>query len=112
MFLLFLLISLTELFFILYEQFYIIEEAVSKLFFFKLLELAMLYGVIKSPLAISPILILLGLIVVRFVSFLIIASNAFYTWKIKPFFKTTYTLFITSIIISITFSIGLSFFIR
>jgi hypothetical protein len=106
LFLLFLLISFTEFFFILYEQFYIIEEAANKLFFFKLMEIAMLYGIMKSPLITSPISTLVGLIIVRFINFFMIASNAFLTWRIKPLFKTTYTYLIASTAASIIFAIG------
>ncbi len=84
--LLFLLISFTEFFFILYEQFYIIEEAAHKLFFTKVLELLFFYLLITSPLSISPITTLVGLIIIRVISFSIIACNAYYWWKIRPHF--------------------------
>lgn len=85
--LLFLIISFSEFFFILYEQFYVIEEAANKLFFFKLLELSIFYGLITSEVISSPATTLVGLICIRLVSFTIIAINAFYYWRIKPSFK-------------------------
>lgn len=86
--LLFLVISFSEFFFILYEQFYIIEEAANKLFFFKLLELSIFYGLITSEIISSPATTLVGLICIRLVSFTIIATNAFYYWHIRPSFKS------------------------
>jgi hypothetical protein len=86
--LLFLIISFSEFFFILYEQFYIIEEAANKLFFFKLLELSIFYGLITSEVISSPVTTLIGLICIRFVSFTIIAINAYYYWHIRPNLKS------------------------
>jgi len=86
--LLYCVISFADFFFILYEQFYIIEEAANRLFFFKLFEFVALYAVISSPLVSSPVIVLLGLMCIRFVSFAVIAINAFYLWNIKPHFTT------------------------
>ncbi len=80
--LLFLLISLAEFFFLLYEQLYIIEEAANKLFLFKLTELAVLYVMVRHSIITSPVATLVALIVVRAVSFAIISTNAWSTWKI------------------------------
>lgn len=103
--LLFLIISFSEFFFILYEQFYIIEEAANKLFFFKLLELTIFYSLITSEVITSPVTTLIGLIAIRLVSFTIIASNAYYYWKIRPRFKPN----IYYIIFWIGFSVMVSF---
>ena len=78
----FLIIS--ELFFILYEYLYIIEEAVYKLFFFKFIEFVFFYLFIVMYHHDSPLPLLLTLIGIRILSFLLIALHAFYSWKIKP----------------------------
>ena len=80
--LLFLLISFAEFFFLLYEQLYIIEEAASKLFLFKLTELIALYVMVRHSIITSPVATLIALIVVRSISFAIIATNAWSTWHI------------------------------
>jgi hypothetical protein len=97
--LLYFLLPCTEFFAILYEQFYIVEEAASKLFLFKLLELAFVYLIITSPITASPAATLLGLIAVRILSFIIIAINAFYTWKITCSIKG-HIIFLTSITVA------------
>ena len=102
--LLYLIISFTEFFFILYEQFYIIEEAANKLFFFKLFEFAIFYGLITSSIVSNPIITLVGLIVLRLISFFIIAFNAYYLWKIKPNLTTNISYLIICIIISVLVS--------
>ena len=82
--LLFLLITLSESLFIMYEQFYIIEEATGKLFIFKVLDFILFYIVIFSQKALQPIPALLAIIGIRALSFVLIAMNAFFTWKIIP----------------------------
>ena len=100
-----LLASLTEYFFMLYEQFYVIEEATSKLFLFKLLELATLYGLITSSVATSPIRTIAGLVVIRIVGLVLIATHAWATWKVAPPLKPSrYTLtagIVTGLLIAI-----------
>ncbi len=106
--LLYLFITCTEFFFMLYEQFYIIEESAHKLFFFKLIELAIFYGFIKSDVVSSPIATLLGIISIRLISFAIIAINAFYLWKIRPNIKTNIRYICLWIVISIITSLTIS----
>ncbi len=103
--LLYLLISFSEFFFILYEQFYIIEESAQKLCFFKLLEFVIFYGLITSSTITSPIATLIGLIIIRIISFFIIATNAFYLWKVKLNFKTNYWYLLIWIIISLVIAL-------
>jgi len=98
--LLYLIITFTEFFFLLYEQFYIIEEATGKLFLFKLFEFAVFYGVIATATS-SIVTTLLSVIIIRLVSFSIIAINAFYLWKITPTFKTNIRYFIASVIFAL-----------
>ena len=106
--LLYFLLPCTEFFAILYEQFYIVEEAASKLFFFKLLELALVYLIITSPITASPAATLLGLIAVRILSFIIIAINAFYTWKITCSIKghVRFLLGITAVAVIVRIILG------
>lgn len=102
--LLFLIISFTEFFFVLYEQFYIIEDAAGKLFLFKLLELAIFYGLIAAGTSESQTSTLLMIILIRFVSFSIIAINAYQNWKITPNFKANKYLIIGSLLFSLIIS--------
>jgi hypothetical protein len=99
--LLFLIISFTEFFFILYEQFYIIEEAADKLLVFKLFEVAIFYGLVTLSPAESQVATLISIIFIRILSFAVIAVNAYYNWKIIPSFKTNHRLVVFSIIVSL-----------
>lgn len=84
---LYLIITFTEFFFSLYEQFYILEEAVFPVVALRFLEFLAFYGVITLYSYTSPALILTGIILVRFVSFLAMAVIAYSLWNIKPTFK-------------------------
>lgn len=86
----FLLITFMEYFFLVYEQFYIVEERANKLFIFKFLEFTLFYSLIISKIFSSPIITLLGIVVIRFLSFAIIATNAYSLWKVKPNFRINY----------------------
>ncbi|MFH1831616.1 MAG: hypothetical protein ABH827_02320 [bacterium] len=103
--LMFLTIILTEFFLLLYEQFYIIEEATQKLFFFKIFELALLYLVVMSKASSSPLIMLINITFIRLISFVIIAINAYYLWKIKPRLKPEAKFLTLCVIISILFSL-------
>ena len=81
---LFLLLSISECFFILYECFYIIQHAASQLFGIKIAELAFLYGFIQLSAVTSPDLMLCGIICVRITTLMIIAGLAHHLWKIAP----------------------------
>jgi O-antigen/teichoic acid export membrane protein len=88
---LFLAITLSEFFFILYEQFYIVEEASEKFLLFKAIEFILFFiFVIKFPQT-SIIQTLITIIAIRLLSFIIIASNAYCNWKISPVLKSTKT---------------------
>ncbi|MFC1894911.1 hypothetical protein ACFLYH_03105 [Candidatus Dependentiae bacterium] len=101
--LLFLLIALMEYFFTAYNQFYIIEEQSQRLFLFKILELVMYYIFIVSTNFTTPMTTLLGIIVLRILSLIIVAGNAYFIWRIKPSFYISYKLLITSTLVSIIF---------
>jgi len=101
--LLFLFISFMEYFFVIYDQFYIIEEQSFKLFLFKLLELTLYYIFIITHTFSSPFLTLLAIVVVRLISFAIISTNAYFLWKIKPNFSIPYKYLIAYTIFSLIF---------
>lgn len=82
--LLFFFIQFTEFFFMIYEQFYILEEASGKLFLFKAFEMVMFFGFIVTANVASPLITLFGLVMLRLISLFIIAMNAFYLWRIYP----------------------------
>jgi hypothetical protein len=103
--LLFLLISFAEFFFLLYEQLYIIEEAANKLFLFKVIELLALYLLIRHNIVYSPATTLVSLIVVRALSFSIIAVNAWNTWKASLRFYTSRWVVGISIVLGIVLSL-------
>jgi len=100
---LFLLITLMEYFFLMYDQFYVVEEQAGKLFVFKLLEFALFYGFIIANNLASPLTTLVGIIFVRTLSFVIISINAFAKWRIKPSFRIDYRFLISYVVVSILF---------
>jgi hypothetical protein len=106
--LLYLIISFMDFFFMLYEQFYIIEEAADRLFFFKVLEFALFYGLISSSFVSSPIFTLLGLVGIRSMSLVIITADAYYRWRIMPNFRARRYYVVSWIIISLLVSMVFS----
>jgi len=79
--LLYLIITFFEFFFMLYEQWYILEEAAHRLCIIKLIELGALFALLKyCPL--SAIQLLAILIIVRALHFGFIAFHAYKTWGI------------------------------
>ena len=105
---LFFVITAIELFFMAYEQFYIVEEKVKKLFLFKLIEIIMFYGVISSKGFASPILILLGLLITKLINYAILATNAYANWKLKPTLKVNLNIIYASILLSLLFKFFIS----
>lgn len=101
--LLFFLITSMELFFMAYEQFYVVEEKVEKLFLFKVLEILMFHIVISSQVLTNPILILSGLLIIKILSFIILSINAYTNWKLKPIFKVNLKLITITLILSLLF---------
>jgi hypothetical protein len=85
--LIFLIITFMEYFFLIYEQFYIVEEQAHRLLIFKLLELSLFYFFVTFHSLPTPATALLGLLAIRVLTFTIIAANAYLIWKIKPNFK-------------------------
>ena len=101
--LLFLLITFMEYFFMIYEQFYVIEEKAGKLFLFKVLEMTLFYSFVILNNFPTPLMTLVIIIIIRTLIFLIIATNAYSIWKIKPNFKIKYKYLIYYIIFSLIF---------
>jgi hypothetical protein len=83
----YLLITFSELFFLLYEQFYILEESAGKLFIFKCAEVALFYGLIAFDKSLSPLSMLFSIVILRSITFMVVALNGFYQWGIVPHVK-------------------------
>lgn len=103
--LLFFVITGIELFFMAYEQFYTVEEKVEKLFLFKIIEILLFYSVITSKMLSNPILILIGLLIIKIISYTILALNAYSQWKLKPVFTVKLNIIIITILVSLIFKI-------
>lgn len=101
--LVFLIITFMDHFFLIYEQFYIVEEQAHKLFIFKILEFGLFYIFIIANGISTPLAALLGILVLRILTFSVIATNAYGLWKIKPNFKIRLKFLIIYIIISFLF---------
>jgi hypothetical protein len=84
--LLFLMVSMSEYFFLIYEQFYIVEERSSTLFIFKFFEFLLFYTFITLNHFTSPITAMLGLIIIKTLSLTAISATAYSLWKVKPSF--------------------------
>jgi hypothetical protein len=80
---LFLVLTFLEFFFQLYEQFYSTEEQACKIFFVKLFELSALF-IITMIIKKNPAFFLFVLVGIRSLTLLIIASDAYKRWGIKP----------------------------
>lgn len=104
----FLFIATAEYFFIVYEQFYILEEKAFKLMVFKLLEFALFYIFVITRQASQPIYILITVLIIQVIGFVIIATSAYREWKIKPQFKISSANLTTYTAISICFYLLLS----
>ncbi len=97
---LFFLITCLEYFFTAYEQFFIIEEKTEKLLLLKLFEFLMFYIVINFNGA-SILIILLGLLITKLISFAATSLTAFYIWQLKPSLKIDVKSLISYIFLSI-----------
>ncbi len=108
----FLLIVLTEHFFIVYEQFYTLEEKPHKFLFFKLFEFALFYLFVLSRPITSPVLTLLSIVFIQILSFIILSIHAYYRWKIRPTFKSRPLYILFDITIGLLFYVATQFFNR
>jgi hypothetical protein len=86
---LYLLLIFSEFFFSVYEQFYIIEDRTSTLLLFKFLEFVLLLSVIHLGRGLTSLIFFISILVVRAVSFTILTTHAYATWRIKPTFKSS-----------------------
>ena len=86
---LFITITFSEFFFILYEQFYIVEEASARFLGFKFIEFVLFYIFVIKPTQTSIPMALAIIIAIKFVTFIMIATDAYITWKIAPVLKST-----------------------
>ena len=107
----FILTTLVNQLFTVYEQFYNIEEHTNKLFFIKSIEFGLFYILIFANKHITPRIILINMLLIQAFSFLILVIHAYARWSIKPKFKTTKKQLFASIIVSIIISLILRFFI-
>jgi len=104
--LVFISIVFFEFFFLLYEQFYIIEELAPKFFIFKAIELVLFYGLTLSTSVSSPLSLLIGVIGIKIFSFIIVSSDAYFTWKIRLSARMKPLFFISCLVFA-----GLSFLV-
>jgi len=84
---LFFVLSVTEFFFILYESYFIVEEASVHLFSTKIGELGILWIIIHSPVNDNPQTMLVSIIILRVTTLLYIACAAYKNWQIVPTFE-------------------------
>lgn len=106
----FFVITFSEFFFMLYEQFYIIEEESKRFLLFKLIEFSLFYFLILKTPQTSILYTLINIIFIKIISFTIIASDAYFRWKINLHLKTSkrelviiiFISFITYIILSLS----------
>jgi len=81
---LFLLICLSENFFIAYEKFYIMHEKAGRLLFFNVFTMILTYGVIHYAAALSQFGALLSIVAIRVTAFVLLSAASFYTWHLRP----------------------------
>lgn len=105
----FCVITFSEFFFILYEQFYIVEEESKRFLLFKIIEFILFYFLVLKATQPSIFYTLLTMIFIKIISFTIIASDAYFRWKIILNLKTSKKELLIILCISILTFIILSF---
>lgn len=98
---------LAELFFLIYEQFYILEQVPHKLLVFKLFEFTLLFFFVISGKNLTPYTALLTLAGIKCLSFSVIAMHAYLSWKIRPSW-VSYKALAFIILITSTFAFAIS----
>lgn len=93
-------ITLIHQLFVLYEQFYIIEEFAHKLFFIKSIEFILFYFLIIANGYLTPITTLINIGLIQILSFGILATHAYATWRIKPYFRIRWSFIVYSFLVS------------
>lgn len=100
-----LFITLIESFFLLYEQFYVIEETSLRLFMFKLLEFVLFYAFVIRSTSTTTITLIALVALIKLFSFGLTAINAFARWHIAPDIKLNVKTIIGWFIVSLLFSL-------
>lgn len=96
--------TLLHQFFVVYEQFYIIEEQANKLFFLKSIEFLLFYFLIFANTQVTPLMTLVNIALIQIFSFALLALHAYARWHIKPYLMVTFRYLVGSIVISLSFS--------
>lgn len=96
-------ITIVHQLFVVYEQFYIIEEFVGKLFIIKSIEFILFYLLIIANTQITPLAALINIGLIQLLCFSILAIHAYARWKIKPYFKVTPSFIVVTTLISLAF---------
>jgi hypothetical protein len=104
--LLFLLISLFEFFSLLYEQFFIVQEAPVLFIIGKLIEAGLFYLLVISSDTVTPITSLITIILIKIISVFVIGAIAKYKWGVLPQLKPSRCSLILTIIVSIILLLG------
>jgi len=99
----FIIITLSESFFIPYEKFYIAEEKTAQLLIFNLFSIALLMTVISYAPHFSQLFILVSIISIRATLFATLSTISFYRWRIKPKWQLNPVYIATSLFISFVF---------
>jgi len=105
-------ITLIHQLFVVYEQFYIIEEFANKLFIIKSIEFILFYLLIISNKHITPLMALVNIGLIQILCFTILATHAYACWKIKPYFKVKLSFVSTTLALSLLFFFAAHFLIR
>jgi hypothetical protein len=92
----------------LYEQLYIIEEAMPQFLSFKIFEFILFMFLINFTNNKTPLpLFLIGIIGIKILSFGIISTSAFKSWKVRPTIKATLQQITIYVVVSILLSMAL-----
>ncbi|MBU1008366.1 hypothetical protein KKA53_04805 [Candidatus Dependentiae bacterium] len=105
--LIFIGITLVHQLFVVYEQFYIIEELASKLFIIKSIEFILFYTLIIANKQVTPLLTLTATGLIQLLCLAILSTHAYARWKIKPYLRVNFSFVVFVIIVSFMF-FGLS----
>lgn len=102
---LFLIITLSESFFIAYEKFYINEERADYLFLFNLIVIGFLILLISNAQHFSQLTLMIAFIAIRLIAFISLSILSFQQWQIKPTFKIQPVYLISFLLLSTLFRI-------
>ena len=94
--------SILEHFFLVYEEFYIVEEQTDKLVYTKIFEFILFYIFIVSA-AYSAGPTILKAVLIRIFAFVLLALHAFSRWKILPSFRANPRVITLAVLIASAF---------